>query len=139
VETVPPLVDVEALCIAHLRADAGVAATLADPDGVATSLRRDFPPAGEGFIQLFRATATDAATGYLERAVIQVNSYGATSVEAFAVAAQAYRSLLEAASSSHASAVITNVARITGPTWSPDPTTDAPRYTASYAVTVHPA
>lgn len=132
-----PLVDVEALTIAYLEADAAVAALVAAGD-VAAELPGAFPPAGRKFVQAFRASATDTANGHLERVVLQVNAYGSTKVEAFDVIAKTYRALLEMPDAGHDAAVVTDTRRLTGPTWSPDPVTDAPRYTSSFAVTVHP-
>lgn len=136
--TIRPLVDVEAVVIAHLAADPALLALAVD---VASETPAGFPPAGAPFVQAFRATATsvDPATGHVERAVLQVNAYGASKAGAWDVIAQAYRALLEAPAGVHPGAVVTEVVRLSGPTWSPDPVTDAPRYTSSFAVTVHPA
>lgn len=135
--TIRPLVDVEALVIAHLGVDAELAALTVD---VASETPAGFPSDGAPFVQAFRATATtvDPGTGHLERAVLQVNAYGASKAGAWDVMAETYRALLEAPSAAHAGAVVTDVLRLSGPTWSPDPLTDAPRYTSSFAVTVHP-
>lgn len=133
-----PLVDVEALLVAHLDDDVALSALVADND-VASELPSDFPPEGRPFVQVFRASATtvDPETGHIERVVVQVNGYGATKANAWDVIAETYRSILEA-TGTHAAGVVTATVRLTGPTWSPDPITDAARYTSSFAVTVHP-
>lgn len=141
--TARPLVDVEALLVAYLGSDPSLSAELdgsVDDPRVATEVPADFPAAGAKFLQLFRATATtaDPGTGHVERAVVQVNGYGSTGVEAFAVIAAAYRALLDAPAADHLLGVVTAVERIYGPTASPDPANDAPRYTSAFAVTVHP-
>jgi len=137
--TIRPLVDVEALLVAWLSADAGVLALAAATD-VSPELPAGFPSSGRPFVQAFRASATtvDDATGHLERAVVQVNVYGSSRENAWDLAAQTYRAVLEAPSAAHPAGVVTNALRISGPSWSPDPITDAPRYTLSFALTVHP-
>lgn len=131
------LVDVELVVVEHLNADATLDALV---DGVATELPRGFPKTGRPRVQVFRASSTevDAETGHIERAVLQVNGYGSSKGEAWDVIAETLRSLREAPTADHDGAVVTAVERLTGPSWSPDPTTNAPRYTASVAVTVHP-
>lgn len=135
--SVRPLVDVEALVVAALTVDAELGALAA---GVASELPAGFPSSGRSFVQLFRATATsvDPATGHVERAVLQTSFYGSSKGAAWDVTAAAYAALLELVGS-HPLGVVTDVVRLSGPSWSPDPMTDAPRYTASFAVTVHPA
>lgn len=137
-------VDVEALAIAHLEQDAGLGALVGGTGNaarVATELSPGFPAEGLALLQVFRVSSTqvDAETAHIERAVVQANAYGSTKAEAWDVHAQAHRAFLTARRSVHALGVVTAVERVSGPTWSPDPRTAAPRYTASYAVTVHPA
>lgn len=133
------LVDVEAVVVAHLGADVGLEALVGDAIG--TELPRGFPPAGAPRVQAFRSSGTtvDPATGYLDRAIVQVNGYGSSKAEAWDVMAGTNRALLAARHAAHAGVVVTDVERVSGPSWSPDPKTDAPRYIASFAVTVHPA
>ena len=136
-------VDVEALVIDHLEQDAGLGALVGgtgNAASVATELPAGFPAEGRAFVQVFRVSATevDPETGHIERAIVQANSYGASKVEAWDVHAQTHRAMRAARSSTHALGVVTAVERVSGPTWSPDPRTAAPRYTAAYAVTVHP-
>lgn len=138
------LVDVEALAVAYLEQDDDLGALVGgtgDAARISTELPAGFRP--EGRLQVFAATSSelDAATHYLDRAVLQVNGYGATKAEAFDVTAEAIRALLEAPQAEHAGAVVTAAARLTGPAWNPDATTNppTPRYLASVALTVHPA
>jgi len=133
------LVDVEALLVAYLATD-GPLGALVD-DAIGTELPRAFPSTGAPRVQAFRASGTtvDPATGHLDRALVQVNAYGSSKAEAWDVFAETYRALLAARAAEHEGAVVTDVERVSGPTWSPDPQTDAPRYVGSFAVTVHPA
>lgn len=130
------LVDVEALLVAHLSSDAGVTA-IAD-DRVSTELPAGFEP--EARIQLFRVggAPTEAVTHHIDRAVVQLNIYGSTKAEAFDTARAALSGLLRARSAAHPLGSVTHIERLTGPTWSPDPATDAPRYLLTVAITVHP-
>lgn len=139
------LVDAEAVIIAHLSQDAGLLVVLDSPavgeEPIASELDETFPEAGEKFVQVFRATATsiDPETGFLERVVLQVNSYGSSKGEAWDVIAETARALIDARTADHDGCAVTAVERLTGPSWSRDPSTAAPRYTSSWAVTVHPA
>lgn len=137
------LVDVEALLVAHLEQDAALGALVGgtgDAARVSTELPASFPPAGEARVQVFRVSSTelDPETGYLERAVVQAHAYGATKGEAWDVMAKTVRALRTARAAAHTGAVVTSVERVTGPAWNRDPSTGAPRYSASFAVTVHP-
>ena len=136
------LVDVEALLIAYLEQDATFA-PLVGGLGNAARVATDAPsgPTPAAQLQLFRASGTtvDLGTGHVERAIVQTNAYGPTKPAAWDVIADAYRALLAAARTTHTLGVVTAVERLTGPTDSPDPISGAPRYTASFAVTVHPA
>lgn len=131
----PTLVDVEAVLLAFVAADAGVTALDAE---VAAEVPASFPSSGAPFVQLFRVGGTDAGSGHLDRAVVQVNGYGSSRPEAFDVLRAAFGALLRATTAALDDAVVSDVLRLSGPTWSPDPITDAPRYTLSAAVTVHP-
>lgn len=134
--TIPDLVDVEAILVAHAAADVDLDALV---DGaVSTELPADFPAEGDERVQLFRVSSTDQANGYIERAVVQVNAYGSTRALAFDVARAALRALRRAEGVAFADGIVTAVDRLTGPSWSPDPITSAPRFTLSLAVTVHP-
>lgn len=132
------LADVEAIVVGWLAGDAGVSALAADR--VVTELDADFPAAGRADVQIFRATSTetDPATAHLERAVVQVNVYGSSKAGAWNLTAETWRALRALAGETVAGAVVTAVERVTGPTWSPDPSNDAPRYTGSAAVWLHP-
>lgn len=130
------LVDVEALLVAHLSSDAGVTAIAGDR--VSTELPAGFEP--EARIQLFRVGGAplDQVTHHLDRAVVQLNVYGASKASAFDAAREALAGLLRARSAAHPLGAVTHVERLTGPTWSPDPATDTPRYLLTVAITVHP-
>lgn len=129
------LVDVEAVLLAFVAVDADVVALGA---GVSAELPSDFPGDGEAFAQVFRVGGNDVANGYVDRSLVQVNGYGSTRPEAFDVTRAAVRALMRATTATHSGAVVSDVLRLSGPTWSPDPITDAPRYVVSLAVTVHP-
>lgn len=135
------LVDVEGLLIDFLPYDPDLGPLVGGP-GVGARISTELPASfrAEGRLQIFRvsSTAADGGTEHIERALIQVNGYGADKREAFTVTAAALRALRRAPSVAHEAAVVTDVARVTGPTWSPDPSTDVPRYLSSVAVTVHP-
>lgn len=128
------LVDVERLLVAALRADAELAAIV--DTRVSTELPGSF--VADQRLKLSRVGGSDLdGAGYLDRALVQLDAYGATKGEAFEVAATALAALFRARGA-HAGAVLTRVERVSGPAWSPDPETDIPRYLATVAVTVHP-
>lgn len=137
-----PLVDVEKLIRAHL---AGTAALIADLGAtgpaaapIMSELDDTYDPTTSKVLQVFRVTSSDQASSHVERAVVQMNSYGPTKGDAWATWAIADEALRQAATAAHDAGVVTAVERVSGPTWSPDPTTDGPRYTSSFAITVHP-
>jgi hypothetical protein len=132
------LPDVESLLVTYLKADAGIAALV--DQRVSTELPASFAP--EGRVQLFRTGGVpdnDDIPGHLDRPSIQVNAYGETKAEAYDVAAETIRALLQAPAATHTGAVITKATRILGPTWSPDPETDTPRYLLGFTFAVHAA
>lgn len=138
-----PLADVEAVVIAHLVDDVDLGILVGgtgDDARIATELANDFPDEGREDLQVFRVggTTVDAGVGHIDRAVLQVNAYGAEAESAWELAAMAFKTLLLAPGSTHDGAVIAAVDRVSGPAWSPDPVTDCPRYIASYAVVLHP-
>ena len=139
---VRPLVDVEGLLVDYLEQDAGLGALVGgvgDAARVSTELPAGFVP--EGRVKLVRIGGTPSGTDaaeHLDRAVVQLDGFGATKADAFDVIRAALVALRRAPSAAHVDAVVTSVDRISGPTWSPDPETDAPRYLLTVAVTVHP-
>lgn len=132
------LVDVEALLVALLNADADVVAQ-AGADSVGTEL----PPELDEelpYLQLWRlpgSIVTDE-TQRLERARIQFASWGATRAAALDVARAACKALGEAPGK-HDAGIVTAVDLETTPYWSPDAETDTPRYLFVAAVYVTPA
>lgn len=138
---IPALVDVEALLISHFHAD-GILDGLLGDDHVSTQVPADFDHREDGarWLQVFRVSGSqaDPETGWLDRALVQLHGYGDTEAGAFDVIAQAHRSLYAARDVGHARGVVTAIERVTGPTNNPDPTSGAPRYSATYRITVHP-
>lgn len=137
------LVDVEAVLVTHLSNDVTLAGHVGGPGTaakVSTELPKTFPTAGEKRVQLNRATSSqiDPDTNHLERAVIDFKAFGASKAQAWDVVAALWSAVQRARTTAHTGAVVTRLERLTGPSWSPDPSTNAPRYTLSVAVTVHP-
>ena len=120
-----PLVDGEALAVAHLKADATLDALVGNR--ISTELPADFTPQGRLQIEGEHGLPVDADTSHLQRVRIQVKAFGATKEQAFDVAALAYASL-RGATGTHALAIVTRVTQYLGLRWSPDPETDNPRY-----------
>ncbi len=137
------LVDVEKLARAYLAADDellvafGAASAATAP--VMSELDDTYDPGSSWVLQVFRVSSTDVASSHVERAVVQMNAYAPTKGDAWSLWALADVVARAAPAADHEAAVVTAVERISGPTWSPDPTTDGPRYVSSYAYTVHPA
>jgi hypothetical protein len=75
--------------------------------------------------------------GWLDTARLQVDAWAATKYAARTLAATALAVLLEMPGI-YAQGVITHVTQDLGLTWSPDETTDRPRYVLGVAVTTHP-
>lgn len=129
----------EELLVAYLRADAGVAALVGTR--VSTQLPKTFK--AEKRIQLFRTGGVPDpgdVPGYLDQPAIQLNTFGATQAEAWAVAAETIRACLAAPHGSFAGAVVTHARRVLGPIWSPDPDSDPPipRYITGVVLWIHP-
>lgn len=135
--------DTQTILVAHFRREDAATATIigtGDTARVGRKIATDFPQGGRQDLQLARTsgTDTDPETAHLERAVIQLNAYGATDTEASALWRAADLWLRQARAETHDGAVITLVEKLTGPTADDDPATGAPRYLSSYAVYVHP-
>jgi hypothetical protein len=120
-----PLIDGEALAVAHLKADATLDALVGNR--VSTELPAGFLAEGRLQVEGEHGLPVDADTSHLQRVRIQVKAFGETKEEAFDVAALAYASL-RGAVGSHALAIVTRVTQYIGLRWSPDPETDIPRY-----------
>lgn len=137
------VVDVERLVRAHLVLDedllAELGASSAADAAVMTELDDTYDPTSSKVVQFFRASSTNRAGGHIERPVVQVNGHGPTKAAAWALWVMADLAMRRLPAGAHVGAVVTDVERLTGPEWDPDPPTDGPRYTSSYALTVHPA
>lgn len=133
--TVSPLVDVEALAVAHLLDDAAVTALVGD--GVSTELPLDAPLPR---IQLFRlgGNLITQETAWLERSRLFLASWADTKAEAFDVSNAAVVSLMATPDLPHDAGVVTAADIELAPYWSPDPEDDVPRYLSTIALTVHP-
>lgn len=134
------LADVEALLVDAFEGDEHLAPLIGGPGDaarVSTELPAAFGP--EARVRLFRVGGTqpDPETGHLDRALVQLDAYGATKGEAWAVAAESLAAARRARQA-HPGAVVTAVERVSGPLWQPDPPTGVPRYVTTIAVTVHP-
>lgn len=129
----------EELLVAYLRADAAVAALVGTK--VSTQLPKTFK--AERRIQLFRTGGVpnpNDVPGHLDRPSIQLNTFGATQAEAWAVAAETIRAVLAAPAGTFPAAVVTHARRVLGPIWSPDPDSDPPipRYITGVVLWIHP-
>jgi hypothetical protein len=132
--TDPLLPDVEKALVAGLKVDGGVIGA-----GIATKVSTELPKGfdsthGEKRIQLFRSTGGDVASGVIDRAIIQINAFGATKGEAFLISAVADSALKSLEGTLIDRVSISGVDRIAGPGWSPDPETDIPRYVSTFNV-----
>lgn len=102
-------------------------------------------PAGftaEARVRFFRAggTPVDSDTSRLDRALLQIDTYGADPIEAFTVAKKTIARLEEAAGETIGDGqdiVVTKVQRVNGPLWRPDPDTDVPGYLSQVVIFSH--
>lgn len=135
-------VDVETLAITYL-AQVDALTDLVGEDGVADALPREWN-AGDRFVRVSRIGGLPDALdtpGWLDRARLQVDAFGADGADAFEIASIAVRALKELPSSGWTpeGAVVTATAQDLGLTSSPDPGTDAARYLFGMVLYVHPA
>ena len=132
--------DVEAALVRYFREDPHVAALTSG--NVAGELPDNFDTANElPFLRLFRVGGNfvDGNTGRLERARVQLDCWARTKAEAFDLANVTVRCAFDlAAGIDVAGLVFTDVRVELGPTWSPDPETDLPRYLLTLAFFAHP-
>lgn len=96
----------------------------------------------EARVRFFRAggTPVDADTGRLDRALLQIDTYGADPIEAYLVAVRTIARLEEAAGETigeDQDIVVTRVQRVNGPLWRPDPDTDVPAYLSQVVIYAH--
>lgn len=131
-----PIVDIEQVLVAALGVDTALADVV--DDRIGTRYEPDYD--GQAAITLHRSggTPTDPGTERLDRPIIDLAAWAPTKGEAFTAAAVAICAVVRSAGV-HDSAVITGAERISGPTWSPDPHTETPRYLITFALHVHPA
>ncbi|MGH9001914.1 MAG: hypothetical protein ACRDYV_02180 [Acidimicrobiia bacterium] len=128
-------VDTETLVVDYL----GTVDAL-DGVGISTELPRDWT-AGDRHVRLSRIGGIPADNvGHLDRARIQVEAFGATGEDAFAIAGEALLALrlLPGSAFVYAGAVVTAVDQDLGLASLPDPETDAPRYLFGVVLYVHP-
>lgn len=138
---VRPPVDLETVLVGELEQDADLGAVVGgvgDAARVSTRLPSSFR--AEGRVKLERAGGgAQGWPDHIERALVNVHTYGGDDAEAWAVAAQVVRAMAELEGRVVAGGVITAVERLLGPAWLPDPdASDAPRYLLQFAITAHP-
>lgn len=133
-------VDVEAIAIAHLKADAAVLAAPDDlEDRVSTELPGDRVGAWVKLDRLPGSTSAAPETAHVERARLQASIWAPTKTAAFdltALVVQALFRLPDVAVFDYG--VVTGVELEVTPYWAPDPETDEPRYLFVIALFVHP-
>jgi hypothetical protein len=129
------LPDVEALAVGQLLEDPMVSA-LAD-DRVGVDLPASFPDGQRVRLMRVGGTPVDAETEHLDRALVQVETFGSTKEEAFDLTLVVIDSLKAMPAAQFDGAVVTLVSRVTGPRWSPDPPTDTPRYITDVVLYAH--
>ena len=129
-----PLPDIEAALIAWFKADPEVIAVV-PRNKISTELPTPF--VAENRIQLFRTTGgpVDAETEVIDRPVVQINSFGSSKGTAFDVAQVVTGSLKGAEGKIQGDVTFYLSERLTGPGWSPDPSTDVPRYLMTWGIT----
>lgn len=131
------LVDVEALAVAHLRADAELVALMGATDNIGTEIRGTLPLP---FVELRRlgGNLITPETARLERCRLFVATWAATKPGSWDLAAATMQALMRMPDNVHELGVVTAVDVELTPYYSPDPEDDTPRYLATVAATVHP-
>jgi hypothetical protein len=124
--------DVELIAVGYLRGRAEIAAL------VGTRVYTEIPE-GPTFplIAVNRIGGVAPWPGWLDTARLQIDAWGNTKYQARQLAATALAVLLEMPGT-YAQGVITHVTQDLELSWSPDDTTDQPRYVVGVAVTNHP-
>lgn len=135
-------VDAESLAIAYL-AQVSTLTALVGADGVGDALPRDWN-AGDRFVRVTRIGGIPDpldTPGWLDRARLQVDAFGADGSDAHDLAALCLLALKELPSSgwTFEGAVVTATSQDLGITNAPDPDTDAARYLFGMVLYVHPA
>lgn len=131
------LVDVEALAVAHLKADVDLVVALGSEANIGTELPADLPLP---FVETRRlgGSLITPETARLERARLHLATWAATKPEAWDIAVAAVSAFLRAPDLPHELGVVTAADVELTPYYSPDPEDDTPRYLATIALTVHP-
>lgn len=132
-----PLPNIEKLVLDALFADAAAVAVFGDRMGA--ELPDTFPDGQRLRVWRVGGSPVDEEPEHLDRPLLQVEAYGETKEDAYASMAAGLDALLGLAGQAVPGAVITKVQRVSGPSWSRDPTTNTPRYLAAVAVYVHAA
>lgn len=127
--------DVEALLTAAMNADADLAALVGGK--ISWELPSTFPDGRRIRMNRAGGSPVDEDTEYLDRPVVQIEAFGADKGEAFDVAAEAMAAILKLAGRTFPEGVVTKAARLSGPTWAPEPDTGTARYLLSVALIVH--
>lgn len=129
------LPDVEAFAVGHLLEDSMVSALTDDRVGV--DLPASFPDGQRVRLMRVGGTPVDAETEHLDRALVQVETFGSSKTEAFDLTLVVLDSLKAMPAALFDGAVVTLVSRVTGPRWSPDPPTATPRYITDVVLYAH--
>jgi hypothetical protein len=126
------LPSIESLTVAHLKASVDVSALVGTRVG--TELYAGSDPA----VWLSLVTGEERFENYLIAPMIDVRSYGGTKGQAD-ILARTVHAVMHQMIGAHAGGVVTDVAAVTLPSWSPDEgfSPPRPRYIATYVVTLH--
>jgi hypothetical protein len=120
--------DVERLLVAWLNAHLNVRVLTDTP----SNLEKVLP-----VVQITRFGGADTAPG-IDRAIVDVDCYGATRAVASQLAEHVrYALLYRLAGSQHENVAIADVSTLSGPSWRPYDNTALRRFGASYAITTH--
>lgn len=126
------LVDAELLAVRYLRAVPEVAAV------VSARVYTEIPPEPTyPLVRLTRIGGIPAIRRHLDVARLQVDVWANSKFAARGLAATVQAALHDMVGA-HTEGVVTRVEDDLGLTWAPDPETDVARYTAGYAVFLHP-
>lgn len=127
--------DAEALTVAHLLGDDLVTALAGDRIGA--ELPSSFPDGQRIRVQRAGGGPVDDDTERLDRALVQLETFGATKADAFDLTVVVLDSLQRMTRATFPGAVVTATQRVTGPRWAPDPPTDTPRYITDVILYAH--
>lgn len=124
-------VDAEAIIVEHL--------TNTLDDDVATVVPSTWK-AGDRFVRVFRIGGTESGegAGHVDRANLQLETFGDGDVDAANLYAEMVLALRLAPSAFFDGAAVTSIDKSFGPAFNPDNETGAARYLSGWIVTVHP-